>query len=170
MLPAGVANMSPVLIQNHLMAIAKPVDGGRTLGGKPLFGDHKTWRGLFVATLSGGLFFLAQLGLTSAIPQIADWPYADIRLLPWSFGFVIGAGAILGDLMKSFFKRRVRVSPGKSWFPFDQLDYVIGGALLGSIWVDFSWQAWIIIIFIGPILHIVVNHLAYWLHIRNEAW
>ncbi|PIW37162.1 MAG: hypothetical protein COW24_01735, partial [Candidatus Kerfeldbacteria bacterium CG15_BIG_FIL_POST_REV_8_21_14_020_45_12] len=52
MLPAGVANMSPVLIQNHLMAIAKPVDGGRTLGGKPLFGDHKTWRGLFVATLS----------------------------------------------------------------------------------------------------------------------
>ncbi len=170
MLPAGIANMSPVLVQNHLNWLAVPVDAGRRIGGKPVFGSHKTWRGLLVATIVGGIFFLAQVGLTYSAPTLIGWSYADLRSLPLWFGFAIGAGAILGDLIKSFFKRRVAVAPGKSWFPFDQLDYVVGAAVAASFFIDFSLIAWVVIVTIGPVLHIIVNHLAFWLGIRDEAW
>jgi CDP-diglyceride synthetase len=38
-----------------------------------------------------------------------------------------------GDAVKSFFKRRLGITPGKSWFPFDQLDFVLGAILFVSI-------------------------------------
>ncbi len=169
-LPAGVANMAPVIFQNQFKFLAKPVDGGKTLGGQEIFGSHKTWRGLIVATVVGGLFFNLEKFLSGAIPQIASWSPFDLTVVQWWFGFAFAAGAILGDLIKSFFKRRFRLPPGAVWYPFDQIDFLLGAALVASFYYAFTPVMWILIIFIGSALHILVNHIAYWLKIKNTPW
>ncbi len=169
-LAAGVANMSPVLIQNHLQPLAKPVDGGMMLGGRPLFGDHKTWRGLIVAAITGGVFFMAQQALAFQVPLTENWAPFDLRELPWWLGFVMGTGAILGDLVKSFFKRRFAVAPGKSWIPFDQIDFIVGAAIFVSWAVNINFSMWAMMLLLGPFLHIFANHLGYWLKLKDSAW
>jgi len=59
--------------------------------------------------------------------------FAEISLVDYSnwllFGFLMGFGALLGDMTKSFFKRRLGYAPGKPFIPFDQLDFVVGALL-----------------------------------------
>jgi CDP-2,3-bis-(O-geranylgeranyl)-sn-glycerol synthase len=169
-LPAGVANMAPVIFKNHLQWLAKPVDAGRKIAGEEIFGSHKTWRGLFVATLVGGFFFTLQKLLIHTFPQLTSWSPFDLRLAPWWFGFAFAAGAIVGDLVKSFFKRRFRVQPGATWFPFDQIDFLLGAALVASFVYELTAMMWVIIFFVGSTLHILVNHLAFWLKIKETPW
>ncbi|MDE2071421.1 MAG: CDP-archaeol synthase [Patescibacteria group bacterium] len=38
-----------------------------------------------------------------------------------------GCGAVLGDYLKSGIKRAKNMPPGQPWFPWDQIDYVVGG-------------------------------------------
>lgn len=48
--PAFAANMAPVIAAKLkiLQNIANPIDSGRRLRGKEIFGSHKTWRGFVV--------------------------------------------------------------------------------------------------------------------------
>jgi hypothetical protein len=39
---------APVLRYDLLPALKRPIDGGRTLGGRRILGDNKTWRGAAV--------------------------------------------------------------------------------------------------------------------------
>src|SRR3989344_6564590 len=48
----------------------------------------------------------------------------------WIVGLTFGLGAILGDHVKSFFKRRLGMAPGAPWWPFDQVDYSLGALFL----------------------------------------
>src|SRR4051812_27852644 len=41
-------------------------------------------------------------------------------------GAWIGLGALSGDLVKSFAKRRRGILPGQAWIPFDQIDWLLG--------------------------------------------
>jgi CDP-2,3-bis-(O-geranylgeranyl)-sn-glycerol synthase len=85
-----VANGAPVLAKRLLGAAgAWPVDGGARLAdGRPLFGAAKTWRGVMLSIAATTLCALA-LGLSAEI------------------GATIGAGAMAGDLLSSFVKRRL---------------------------------------------------------------
>lgn len=148
-LPMGAANIAPVLFKNYFLWLAKPVSVN-------WFGSHKTWRGLITATLLGGIFGAC---------------YAAQINYPLWFGFPLAAGAILGDLIKSFFKRRIKIAPGKSWVPFDQVDYVFGGIILGGIFFPELFQVpGMIIVFIGLIMHPLVNWLGYILKIKPNKW
>ena len=53
-LPAGIANMSPVLASriSWLKSWDTPLDFGKSFRGKPIFGKNKTWRGIVFGTLS----------------------------------------------------------------------------------------------------------------------
>jgi CDP-2,3-bis-(O-geranylgeranyl)-sn-glycerol synthase len=51
------------------------------------------------------------------------------RVNPLILGSLLGLGAIIGDSVKSFFKRQFNVAPGSSWVPFDQIDYILGGLI-----------------------------------------
>ena len=169
-LPAGLANMAPVLFNQRLKKLAIPIDAGKTIGGQPVFGSHKTWRGVFVASVMGGLLFLVQyiaVGQWEGLVRISAF---DIRVAPWWFGFVFGFGAIIGDLIKSFFKRRFKVQPGKSWFPFDQIDFLVGAGVVAMFFFDMSLPVWVLLLLIGPFFHILVNHMGFWLKIKNSPW
>lgn len=169
-LPTGVANMSPTFFQHRLNFLNVPVDFGYTIAREPLFGNHKTWRGLIMATLCGGLFFLLQQAAVTHWSFFRSWSPFDITVLPWWFGFVFAGGAILGDLVKSFFKRRVQIPPGAMWFPFDQIDFLLGGALVASFFVIITLPMWVSIFAFGTIAHIIVNHLGYWIGLKSSPW
>lgn len=168
-LPLGIANMAPVLVK-RIRLLEKPLDAGHLWRGQPLFGSHKTWRGLVAATIFGQVIFfiLAWLGNYGA------WKNFDNLLhysaLPYYTGALLGLGAILGDLVKSFFKRRFGIASGKSWIPFDQIDYLLGGLIALSCVSEVKPAAAILILLFGVILHIIVNHIGYFLGIRETKW
>ncbi len=123
--------MAPVLAARVFPNWNTPIDRGFVFRGVRVFGDHKTVRGLLAGAVTGGLTFLLQLKILEQYPQIGGIAYPGFLMAPVWFGFWQGFCALLGDAVKSFFKRRRRIRPGGSWMPFDQIDWTIG-VLLGS--------------------------------------
>lgn len=172
-LPAYVANMSPNFYRKTLHFLAKPIDGGRMYHGKRVLGDNKTWRGLIMGTVMAIIVTLLQRSLMSS-PVIAKITLFDYTITPlWQIillGFLLGCGALVGDSVKSFFKRQSGVPSGTSWFPFDQLDFVIGGLLFCAILYIPPWQILLILLIISPILHVIVKYIGYLLKIDKKRF
>jgi CDP-2,3-bis-(O-geranylgeranyl)-sn-glycerol synthase len=170
LLPAGVANTAPVLVR-RVPLLARPVDGGRSWRGARLFGDHKTWRGLLAAPLAGWLTFAAQqlaMQRWPALGEVAALGQLELRAAPAWWGAVMGAGAILGDLLKSFAKRRMAIAPGRTWVPFDQLDYV-AGAVLALAPLEFpGWAAAAGVLAVGFAAHVVAVAVGRGLGLRDR--
>ncbi|HET7673262.1 MAG TPA: CDP-archaeol synthase [Candidatus Saccharimonadales bacterium] len=169
--PAGVANMTPIFAAKApgLSKWNTPVDFGLKYRGKPLFGPHKTVRGIVCGTIAGTLIFLLQTKLYAsygwAVTISDGLDYSQLTL--W-VGVLLSFGALLGDLVKSFFKRRVSVDSGKSWFPFDQIDYIIGGLLLSSIVVTLTHAQSAFIIVTWFILHLATSYIGYLLGLKKD--
>lgn len=167
--PMGVANVSASIVKKQWQVLARPVDGGKKFFGQPLFGNHKTWRGFIIGTLTGGAMFVLQQALF-VIPSFKYLSLYDYPNIPSHYGFVVGFGALFGDLVRAFFKRRIRLAPGARWLPFDQIDYIIGGLAFACAYVRPSVSVIITSIVIGFILHIAVNHIGYYLKIKESRW
>jgi CDP-2,3-bis-(O-geranylgeranyl)-sn-glycerol synthase len=134
LLPAIFANMVPVFAAyfNWLPALNRPLDGGKKIQGKAIFGEHKTWRGLMTGIIVGGLTGLIQFFLVRHNSTIVGTPYHS-GLASVIFGALLAAGALLGDALKSFVKRRFDIASGRPWPVFDQIDFVLG-SLVVAIW------------------------------------
>lgn len=172
MLPAYIANMAPVFAKKFgvLKFLARPVDGGREWRGKRIFGEHKTWRGFLVGVVSAIAVLWLQNYLYS-IPLFRGISLLNYSETQWCLlGFLFGFGALFGDLVKSFFKRRAGVASGAPLIPFDQIDFVIGALFfVMPIYVP-SWPVVIAILFFSLILHILTNQIGYLLKIKNTRW
>ncbi|MBN2065815.1 MAG: CDP-2,3-bis-(O-geranylgeranyl)-sn-glycerol synthase [Candidatus Thermoplasmatota archaeon] len=124
-IPAYIANASALLVGG-----GTPIDFGKTYkDGKRILGDGKTWRGLFVGTFVG---VTAGFGLSVAAKYATLYEFpinlSDFTGFPMMIPliFSICFGALLGDIVESFFKRRVGKDRGEDWIPFDQLDFIVG--------------------------------------------
>ncbi|WP_242482256.1 CDP-archaeol synthase [Thiocystis violacea] len=97
------ANASPVLARLLLGSRwARPVDSGRLLwDGRPILGGSKTWRGWVASGVTTPLVALL-LGFS------------------WCLGLWVAAGAMLGDAIASFAKRRLGVRASQSVLVLDQ--------------------------------------------------
>ena len=156
-LPAYVANMAPILLR-WIPFANRPVS-------KRLFGENKTWRGLLVGTLAGGLIFALQKIIhNSGWQKLALIDYNDFSFL---LGFLLGLGALLGDLVKSYYKRKAEIAPGRPWIPFDQIDFVIGGLALGFFIYVPPVEVAVVLLVISPLLHLLVNYIGYLLKINK---
>jgi len=159
MLPAYFANMAPVIMRRLFGKLAVPVN-------ERLFGKNKTYRGIIFGALFGIIIAFFQYLLYSQLKSLSFLDYSN-----WlSIGFLMGFGAVSGDLLKSFFKRRLGYRPGQPFVPFDQLDFVIGALLLVSFVFAPTIKMIFTIIITSFALHILTNHSAYYLKIRNEKW
>lgn len=167
-LPAYFANIMPVLVKK-LDFLAVPVDFGKKIGNEPVFGSHKTWRGIFFATFGGFVFFIAQQRLTD-FGIFVNLNLVNYAMLPFYFGAFLGVGAIFGDLVKSFFKRRFAIAPGKRWVPFDQIDLVIGALVFSSFYYVPPLWGWAFLCIITVPLHMIVKHFGYWSGLSNQKW
>lgn len=167
LLPGLLANTAPVFAKN-INFLNYPVDFNKKLGGKRIFGSHKTFRGFFFGIITAISVVFIQIQVYDIIffNNISLLDYSSINFI--LIGFLFGFGALFGDAIKSFFKRRVGISPGKSWVPFDQIDSVLGILLLMS----FIYVPSILYIFamitIELILHLVFVYLGYLLKIREQ--
>ena len=125
--------MAPVFASHLFPKWGYPVNAGKTFRGQRIFGDHKTIRGflagIFVSSLVYGVQQLA-FRESQLIREMSLLDYGNHSL--W-LGAILGTGALGGDLLKSFFKRQVAIAPGKSWFPFDQIDWMIGTLLITTL-------------------------------------
>lgn len=162
--------MMPVFLRKMGKWSEVRVDFGATLGGKPLFGEHKTWRGMIGATVAGGLVWMGQVWLYNHTNVIDPWYFVDFNDYPIWTGFVLGFGAMFGDLIKSFFKRRFDVKSGKKWVPWDQIDYIIGGLAAGQFILPFTLHMWVIILFSGFFFHLFINWIGYELKLKEHPW
>ncbi|MBI2672091.1 CDP-archaeol synthase [Candidatus Woesearchaeota archaeon] len=161
-LPIYVSNMSPVFAR-RINFLNYPIN-------EKLFGSHKTYRGLVSGILASIIFFYIQLYLYrfNAIKSISLINYNEINVL--LIGFLAGFGVITGDLIKSYFKRRKNIKPGKSWIPFDQLDFILGALIVLYPFIKLSLKSILILIVLTPFLHVGANHVAYYIKLRKEKW
>jgi CDP-2,3-bis-(O-geranylgeranyl)-sn-glycerol synthase len=165
--PAGVANMSPVLFK-WLPVLNKPVDFGKTFGGKPLFGKNKTYRGFLVGILMAILVVYLEKILYNFLAPYSIVDYSQINIF-W-LGFLLGFGALFGDLIESFMKRQKGVAPGKSWAPFDQIDWVLGALIFVHLYFPIGLSIWITALIIFGLLHPVINLIGYYLGIKKNKF
>lgn len=184
MLPAYLANMAPVFVGG-----GTPIDLGRNWrDGKRILGNGKTWRGLLLGSLAAALltFFLQWLSENTAWGLVHGFPSWGPS--PWWFVFALclAFGALAGDAIESFFKRRTGRDRGERWFPFDQLDFVIGamafgilgayvlqwtGATPNNLFVDlFTIERVLAIVLLTPGLHLLVNYIGYKIGTKDVPW
>jgi CDP-2,3-bis-(O-geranylgeranyl)-sn-glycerol synthase len=167
LLPAAVANMAPVLVRkwNLLNFLDTPLDGGLMVGSKPLLGTHKTLRGLVSGIIAGVCVTGLQSLLSPTRFDLVNYP--DVWLI---LGILLGAGALIGDAIKSFFKRRVGVIEGSPWVPFDQVDFGIGAIIfiLPILWL--GWPLSVTAIASLALGHILIVRLGHALGWRKEKW
>ncbi len=160
-LPAAVANLTPV-IANFVPGLKEwktPIDFGKNYQGRRALGDNKTWRGIMSGVVLAGLTGYVQ---NRVHPSTLS---AFVQVL---FAISIGFGALYGDAVESFFKRQHGVAPGRSWFPFDQLDFVFGGLIAALPFGIFSLSDAAAIMVVYFVMHLVTVWVFYHLGVREQ--
>ncbi len=174
MLPAYLANVSALVFGG-----GKPLDFGRNLrDGRRIIGNGVTWRGTIIGTLIGTLIGIIQGSISvyygnifSLIPGITiiQGPVPTSILQGALIGLFLGGGALIGDAVGSFIKRRIGIERGKAAPFLDQLDFVIGALLFASLIVFIPLNMIIIILIISIVLHLLTNMIAYLIGMK-DVW
>ncbi len=145
-LPAYIANTLPGIFGG-----GTPLDFGKTLkDGRRLLGDGVTIRG-FIVGVAGGTAAGAMMG----------------RVLE---GFLLSFGALLGDAVGSFIKRRLGIERGAPAPLLDQLNFVIGGLALVSLVGQIPLSYILVLLLITPFGHLSVNIIGYKLKLKKVPW
>jgi len=159
--------MAPSLSKLCFKSINRPIDNNKLWLGKPILGSHKTWRGPIFSPLVSLMVFALQQYLYQfawfAKISLINYPEYSVYL-----GLIFGIGVVLGELINSFAKRRASYPPGKSFIPFDQIDYTLGSLFLTSFFLWPGWDVAICVVIIGLVLHILINLLGYLLKIKRN--
>lgn len=177
LLPTYVANALATLPRGRGPAL----DLGRIWkrDGRRILGPSKTWSGF----LTGSLLALP-VGLLEAWLILLAPP--NLALVPKLATSVVGAvpvvalltfGAMGGDALGSFVKRRLGRDSGSRTFLLDQLPFVLVPVALGLLLfpslfgsVFLRWEAvmWLLIYTLG--LHAAFNWIGYWAGLKRVPW
>ena len=172
MLPAYIANPSAVLFKGNI-----PMDFGKVWrDGKRLLGDGKTWRG-FTGGCLAGMFIGCLQQLISILFHNPWLPAFSFRFTEFVLvTFLLSFGAMTGDMVKSFFKRRLGKKRGEKFPLADQYDFVLG-AFIFILIPAYDWfrthmgVVEVLTIFIlTPLLHRGVNIVGYRMGKKKEPW
>jgi len=146
-LPAYIANATPVILGG-----GGSLDRGRNwVDGKPLFGDHKTIRGTLSGLAAGFIIGLLQRSLVR--------------------GALLSVGAIGGDLIVSFFKRRFDLKPGALLPIADQMGFIVFAVILVSLAEPApTWDRAIGILAATLPIHYLTNVFAWILKLKSTPW
>lgn len=171
MLPAYLPNNFAVLLGG-----GKSIDMGKKFSnGQRILGDGKTYRGTIAGTLGGigsglALNFIASSYPSLGLPSFGEGKELMLVLVGLSFG------AMLGDIVASFFKRRRGLKRGEALILVDQLDFVFGSwfltLLLAPNWFleNFTALTLLTILIVTPVLHRITNVIGYLIKAKKEPW
>jgi len=153
-LPAYIANAAPVVLGG-----GRAIDGGRRfIDGRRIFGAGKTVRG-FLAGLAAGT-------LVGMLQGIATGSLSHYLVL----GFLLALGALMGDLLGSFIKRRLGIKRGSAAPGLDQLSFVVVALLAASPLALLGWEKILTIIIITPPIHLATNFGGYKLGLKRRPY
>jgi len=176
-LPAYFANSIPVNVSKIKMLewLGKPIDESREFLGHRIFGDGKTWRGLFFGVAGGTLAGLiqqnihldAQVFLRSLLGNsLLTLPQMTVEL-----AFILALGALLGDMVASFIKRQSGLERGDPAPLLDQLDFVFGAVFLSWLLIrSINYERFYALIIITPVIHVIGNIIAWMLKLKKSPW
>lgn len=172
----------PAMVPNSMAALlggGTPMDFGRKWRGRRIFGSGKTWKGFFCGAVSGIILGIIMIDVAFFFDPKNFWGYGGF----WgNVGIVIclAFGAVLGDLMGAFIKRRLGMKRGEKAPILDQYDFVFGAFLITSIffpgWVYSTYfEGWHIIAILFLLLimfaiHRMVNIVGYKWGVKKEPW
>lgn len=169
LIPGGVANITASISAKIWPKFNLPLDLFFKFRGKRIFGEHKTYRGLISGTIAGAIAYFLQDYFTTNISTF------EKIILPNYGGnlflaFLLPFGALMGDATKSFFKRQFDINPGKSWFPFDQIDWLIGTMILSYTLIKFDIKFALNVLIIGFLLHILIKFIGFIIKLQTEKF
>ncbi|MCX8196065.1 MAG: CDP-2,3-bis-(O-geranylgeranyl)-sn-glycerol synthase [Acidilobaceae archaeon] len=152
LLPAMVANATPVVAGGRT-----PVDMGLTfLDGRRLLGKGKTWEGLFAGIAAG-----------TAAGALLSLYRPELLFI----GFGVSVGAMTGDLVASFIKRRFNMESGAPAPVLDQLNFYVGAVVaLYLMGYQFTFSLLVILAIVSGSLHLLTNIIAYILGWKEHPW
>jgi CDP-2,3-bis-(O-geranylgeranyl)-sn-glycerol synthase len=174
-LPAYVANGFAVF--SKAVKNRHPIDGGRLFrDGNPVLGRGKSWEGFMIGVISGVCIgFLQYLTAPVLLDLIVQHITLPTELYPIVYVsilqvFLIALGALIGDLIGSFIKRRLDISRGRSAPILDQLDFLIAAILLGMLVNPLPLVFVLFLLVVTPIIHLTANVIGYLLKLKQEPW
>ncbi|MDH6263056.1 CDP-archaeol synthase [Bradyrhizobium sp. BR13661] len=149
----AVANGVPVLAKRLFGSrLAYALDGGaRFIDGRPLFGASKTLRGLLLSIV-----------VTTAVAPLLGLDFASALL--------VGLGAMVGDLLSSFTKRRLGIEPSGKATGLDQVPEALLPALMCWKRLSLSTIDVVVVVAIFFLGEIVLSRLMFRLHIRDRPY
>ncbi len=167
--------ISPAYCANALAVFGggKPVDFGKKWRGKRVFGDGKTWKGLIIGVIAGTLFGLMWFYLSKSGPlNEVYYSVFDFRITDPLFGMYLSLGAMAGDLVNSFIKRRLGMKSGAPLWGADQLNVLFGGLLFAYFLAPtfIIFEEFIALLVITFAIHLIGNQIAYYTKRKKVRW
>jgi CDP-diacylglycerol--serine O-phosphatidyltransferase len=137
------------------------------------FGKNKTWRGVVLMPLFTTLGVYLTTSLETQFVHLGvQVSYLGIEVLT---GFLFGIAYILAELPNSFIKRRLGIRPGETpqrqrWLFafFDQADSVFGCLLVAFPLLGVSFLNGLLVLMLGPAIHLIFNSGLYFLGLRGS--
>ena len=192
MLPDPIASLAaviwvllPALSANALATLPRgygpPMDFGRRWpgDGRRVLGPSKTWSGFLVGGALGMVIGLVEAYLIllappnlAVVPTIAPTVVAAVPVVA-----LVAFGAMTGDAIGSFIKRRIgRPSGARTWgldqFPFVIVPIVLGLLLYPALFVPtfWNWEAviWVVLLTLG--LHVLFNWIGHKAGLKRVPW
>jgi CDP-2,3-bis-(O-geranylgeranyl)-sn-glycerol synthase len=177
LLPAYIANATATLPKGR----GPPMDLGRLWkgDGRRILGPSKTWSGFLCGTLFPVPIGLLEQWLVTIAPP-------SLKLVPAFGSSLVGAlpvilllsgGALCGDALGSFVKRRRNLPSGAPALLLDQLGFVVLPVAVGLLlfpslfWGTFGSLealAWLLVFTLG--LHVGFNYIGYWTGLKKVPW
>jgi CDP-2,3-bis-(O-geranylgeranyl)-sn-glycerol synthase len=158
-LPAAIANTTPVLFGGGL-----PMDFRRNwFDNRRILGDNKTIRGFIVGFVAG---FLLGLFTKWWLEQKIGVSFA----IPYTNGFLQGLGVVVGDVVGSFIKRRLKIPSGGPLVVMDQIGFIVFGLAFARIDTAYPPIFWLITVPLALVVHFAANAISYTLGWKDVWW
>ena len=163
--PAYAANMFPPLAKGR-----HPIDFGKMLGGRRIFGDGKTLEGFGLGLLAGTLIGALETFTYPALNEYALSWGVTMPTMSIFIGFAIALGALVGDMTGSFLKRRMGMERGADAPLLDQLNFIVGATVFAYLFTDITPGMILFMLVVTPLIHRAACMAGYKLGVKKVPW
>ncbi|MCQ2055937.1 MAG: CDP-2,3-bis-(O-geranylgeranyl)-sn-glycerol synthase [archaeon] len=176
-IPAMIPNVSAAIIGKRFGK--RKMDFGITWRGKRILGDGKSWAGFFGGACTGVFVGVIQICVAAKFGSDNYWGFGPF----WSnIGvlFCLSFGALIGDTLGAFIKRRFGMRVGAKALILDQYDFFIGSAIITTIcfpefirsnYIGSAHVAALIsVVAMTYIMHRIVNVVGYRIGVKDVPW
>ena len=165
--PAYAANIFPPLAKGK-----RPLDMGKKWkDGNRILGNGKTIEGTLYGIAMGTFYGGVEWYLSPTFNSYANIFGVQLPTMNLLVAFLIGLGAMAGDLTGSFIKRRMGLQRGEhAPFFLDKLNFIFGTIIFTFLFTEYTLGMIMIMVLITPLIHRLANIFGYVLKFKKEPW